>query len=99
MTPDRGPMATPNPDELTKPIKSVSIRYCDICYESKAISGIYHHAALSTQHLQMDKQPKRSDLMGDKGGKKDKEKGQKQTAEKQKQKTKKQADKQPAKKA
>jgi len=47
----------------------------------------------------MNKQPKRSILMGDKGGKKDKEKGQKQTTEKQKQKTKKQADKQPAKKA
>jgi hypothetical protein len=36
--------------------------------------------------------------MGDKGGKKDKEKGQKQNAEKQKQEAKRNLDKQPAKK-
>ena len=38
---------------------------------------------------------KRRDTMGDKGGKKDKEKGQKQNAEKQQQKLKKKQDKQP----
>ncbi|MBU2622011.1 MAG: hypothetical protein KKD92_06820 [Proteobacteria bacterium] len=41
---------------------------------------------------------KRRDLMGDKGGKKDKEKGQKQNAGKQKQKAKNKLDKQPKKK-
>ena len=40
----------------------------------------------------------RRDLMGDKGGKKDKEKGQKQNAEKQKQKSKSKVDKQPKRK-
>ena len=38
---------------------------------------------------------KRSDAMGDKGGKKDKEKGQKQNAEKQKQTSKNKLNKQP----
>ena len=38
---------------------------------------------------------KRRDLMGDKGGKKDKEKGQKQNTEKQKQDSQKKIDKQP----
>ena len=38
---------------------------------------------------------KRRDVMGDKGGKKDKEKGQKQNAEKEKQKSKNKNDKQP----
>ncbi len=38
---------------------------------------------------------KRRDVMGDKGGKKDKEKGQKQNIEKQKQKSKNKIDKQP----
>jgi hypothetical protein len=38
---------------------------------------------------------KRRDVVGDKGGKKDKEKGQKQNAEKQQQKLKKKQDKQP----
>ena len=38
---------------------------------------------------------KRRDVMGDRGGKKDKEKGQKQNAEKQKQKSKNKLDKQP----
>jgi hypothetical protein len=38
---------------------------------------------------------KRSDAMGDKGGKKDKEKGQKQSAEKQKQTSKNKLNKQP----
>ena len=37
----------------------------------------------------------RRDVMGDKGGKKDKEKGQKQNTEKQKQKSKNKIDKQP----
>ena len=41
---------------------------------------------------------KRSDIMGDKGGKKDKEKGQKQNAEKQKQKVRDKFDKQPKRK-
>ena len=41
---------------------------------------------------------KRIDLMGDKGGKKDKEKGQKQKTEKQKQKTRNKSDKQPKRK-
>jgi hypothetical protein len=41
---------------------------------------------------------KRRDVMGDKGGKKDKEKGQKQNDEKQKQKTKDKFDKQPKRK-
>ena len=41
---------------------------------------------------------KRRDVMGDKGGKKDKEKGQKQNAEKQKQKSKNKIDKQPKRK-
>ena len=41
---------------------------------------------------------KRRGVMGDKGGKKDKEKGQKQNAEKQKQKSKNNLDKQPKKK-
>jgi len=41
---------------------------------------------------------KRRDIMGDKGGKKDKEKGQKQNAEKQKQKSKNKFDKQPKRK-
>ena len=41
---------------------------------------------------------KRRDLMGDKGGKKDKEKGQKQHAEKQKQQSKNKLDKQPKRK-
>jgi len=41
---------------------------------------------------------KRRDVMGDKGGKKDKEKGQKQTAEKQKQNSKNKLDKQPKRK-
>jgi len=41
---------------------------------------------------------KRRDVMGDKGGKKDKEKGQKQNAEKQKQKSKDKFDKQPKRK-
>jgi hypothetical protein len=41
---------------------------------------------------------KRRDVMGDKGGKKDKEKGQKQNTEKQKQKSKNKIDKQPKKK-
>jgi hypothetical protein len=41
---------------------------------------------------------KRSDIMGDKGGKKDKEKGQKQSAEKQKQKARDKFDKQPKRK-
>ena len=41
---------------------------------------------------------KRRDLMGDKGGKKDKDKGQKQKAEKQKQKSKNKLDKQPKRK-
>ena len=41
---------------------------------------------------------KRRDIMGDKGGKKDKEKGQKQNAEKQKEKSKNKSDKQPKKK-
>jgi hypothetical protein len=41
---------------------------------------------------------KRRDVMGDKGGKKDKEKGQKQNAEKQKQKSKNKSDKQPKRK-
>jgi len=41
---------------------------------------------------------KRGDVMGDKGGKKDKEKGQKQNAEKQKQKSKNKIDKQPKRK-
>ena len=40
----------------------------------------------------------RRDVMGDKGGKKDKEKGQKQNAEKQKQKSKSKVDKQPKRK-
>jgi hypothetical protein len=41
---------------------------------------------------------KRRDVMGDKGGKKDKEKGQKQNANKQKQKSKNKLDKQPQRK-
>jgi hypothetical protein len=41
---------------------------------------------------------KRRNSMGDKGGKKDKEKGQKQSAEKQKQKSKDKFDKQPKRK-
>jgi len=41
---------------------------------------------------------KRRGVMGDKGGKKDKEKGQKQNAEKQKQKSKDKLDKQPKRK-
>ena len=41
---------------------------------------------------------KRRDVMGDKGGKKDKEKGQKQNAEKQKQNLKNKLDKQPKRK-
>ncbi|MFA4917104.1 MAG: hypothetical protein WC560_10590 [Syntrophales bacterium] len=41
---------------------------------------------------------KRRDVMGDKGGKKDKEKGHKQNAEKQKQKSKNKLDKQPKRK-
>jgi hypothetical protein len=41
---------------------------------------------------------KRRDVMGDKGGKKDKEKGQKQNTEKQKQKSKNKIDKQPKRK-
>jgi hypothetical protein len=41
---------------------------------------------------------KRRDVMGDKGGKKDKEKGQKQNAEKQKQNLKNKIDKQPKRK-
>jgi hypothetical protein len=41
---------------------------------------------------------KRRDVMGDKGGKKDKEKGQKQNAEKQKQKSRDKLDKQPKRK-
>jgi hypothetical protein len=41
---------------------------------------------------------KRSDTMGDKGGKKDKEKGQKQSADKQKQKSKDKFDRQPKRK-
>jgi hypothetical protein len=41
---------------------------------------------------------KRRDVMGDKGGKKDKEKGQKQNAEKQKQNLKDKLDKQPKRK-
>jgi hypothetical protein len=41
---------------------------------------------------------KRGDIMGDKGGKKDKEKSQKQHAEKQKQKSKNMFDKQPKRK-
>jgi hypothetical protein len=41
---------------------------------------------------------KRRDVMGDKGGKKDKEKSQKQDAEKQKQKSKNKLDKQPKRK-
>jgi hypothetical protein len=41
---------------------------------------------------------KRRDVMGDKGGKKDKEKGQKQNDEKQKQKSKDKLDKQPKRK-
>jgi hypothetical protein len=41
---------------------------------------------------------KRSDIMGDKGGKKDKEKGQKQNAEKQKQKSQDKQNKQPKRK-
>jgi hypothetical protein len=40
----------------------------------------------------------RRDIMGDKGGKKDKEKGQKQNSEKQKQKSKNKTDKQPKRK-
>ena len=42
---------------------------------------------------------KRRNIMGDKGGKKDKEKSQKQTNQKQSQKVKKKADKQPIKKS
>ncbi len=41
---------------------------------------------------------KRRDVMGDKGGKKDKEKGHKQNTEKQKQKSKNKLDKQPKRK-
>jgi hypothetical protein len=41
---------------------------------------------------------KRRDVMGDKGGKKDKEKGQKQNAERQKQKSRDKLDKQPKRK-
>jgi hypothetical protein len=41
---------------------------------------------------------KRGDVMGDKGGKKDKEKGQKQNTEKQKQQSKNKLDKQPKRK-
>ena len=41
---------------------------------------------------------KRREVMGDKGGKKDKEKGQKQNADKQKQKSKNKLDKQPKRK-
>jgi len=41
---------------------------------------------------------KRRDVMGDKGGKKDKEKGRKQNTEKQKQKSKNKIDKQPKRK-
>jgi hypothetical protein len=41
---------------------------------------------------------KRRDVMGDKGGKKDKEKGKKQSAEKQKQKSRDKVDKQPKRK-
>jgi len=41
---------------------------------------------------------RRRDIMGDKGGKKDKEKGQKQNAEKQKQKSQNKQDKQPKRK-
>jgi hypothetical protein len=41
---------------------------------------------------------KRRDVMGDKGGKKDKEKGQKQNAEKQKQQSRNKQDKQPKRK-
>jgi hypothetical protein len=41
---------------------------------------------------------KRRNVMGDKGGKKDKEKGQKQSAEKQKQKSKSKIDRQPKRK-
>jgi hypothetical protein len=41
---------------------------------------------------------KRRDIMGDKGGKKDKEKSQKQSAEKQKQKSRNKFDKQPKRK-
>ena len=43
-------------------------------------------------------QPERRDLMGDKGGKKNKEKGQKQNTEKQKQKSKNKIDKLPKRK-
>jgi hypothetical protein len=44
------------------------------------------------------KNRKRRDVMGEKGGKKNKEKGQKQNAEKQKQKSKNKLDKQPIRK-
>jgi hypothetical protein len=44
------------------------------------------------------KNRKRRDVMGEKGGKKNKEKGQKQKAEKQKQKSKNKLDKQPIRK-
>jgi hypothetical protein len=47
----------------------------------------------------MYKRRKRRILMGDKGGKKDKEKAQKQTDQKHKQSDRKKADKQPVKKA
>jgi hypothetical protein len=48
--------------------------------------------------LTISKQPLKERIMGDKGGKKDKEKSQKQSSEKHKQKEKQKTDKQPAKK-
>ncbi|MCK9197146.1 MAG: hypothetical protein M0P16_09215 [Syntrophales bacterium] len=52
----------------------------------------------TTQGEDISENRKRRDVMGDKGGKKDKEKGQKQNVEKEKQKSKNKLDKQPKRK-
>jgi hypothetical protein len=57
------------------------------------IQGVYF-----TARRCFGQQEKGRDVMGDKGGKKDKEKGQKQNADKQKQKSKDKLDKQPKRK-
>lgn len=79
-------------------MKSVIENYEKYARLQLIIMGILWLQLETTLRGDVSDNRKRRDLMGDKGGKKDKEKGQKQNAGKQKQKAKNKLDKQPKKK-
>jgi hypothetical protein len=73
----------------------VSGKVCKIAINNDCSAAVATETTLREDVLDKSK---RRDTMGDKGGKKDKEKGQKQNAEKQKQLSKNKQDKQPKRK-